>query len=765
MMIKLDNISKYYYASNSVVPALRKIKLEFNIGEFVAITGESGSGKSTLLNVISGLDTYDDGELYIDGKETSYYDGADWEEYRKNKIGFVFQNYNLIEHYSVMNNVESALLIQGYGAKEAKAEARELINKVGLSRQLHQRASKLSSGQKQRLSIARALAKNTDIIIADEPTGNLDSDNGRQIMELLYEISKQKLIITVTHNIEEAISYITRKVRLHDGEVVADDYVKNEAVEELAAVDVSIDTDDIIEENPDVENVVKNSENKQLKNDSRNESNRSIAWRFTLMNITTQPGRVFLFMLLLLMTAAASFLFLGQIYSNWDDIYTKEHIRTLFTNIDETRIVVRKPDDSPITGDDIKKLNKVKYVKMADPYDYANDINFYFIEGTDYTYLYQAKDDPKGGKRLVFVDLKNKNKFMKSSSCLNAGDLAAGRLPESRNEVVVYSKDRKVLGTKQGCFFDSMSTWGFNEYYKTDVKIVGLLKKKTDQVYFSDEMCHMLSLGTYDDWYKLLASKNVLTNSYTVERNFIPVIGDDLKYGELRVSEDLAGAQVAGDAKVIATIDGTGTTSDAKVLDDYNPSSIGIAEMSEDWFNQLYQKESNQVSVYMKDYIYTDYVLDKIISMGYDAVSPFRVSAANYIYEKRMERNTTIFMSLIILALIGILELIIIRAIMRIRNKDFTVLGSIGMNYRTITMMNYFEMFIYTVLSIIIVIAGAWITVLFRNHFLVNMMKYYNILAYTIFIVFNIIMITMTVWLFNRYLKHKQKWSLYDKNK
>ncbi|WP_210994718.1 ABC transporter ATP-binding protein, partial [Haploplasma axanthum] len=217
-----------------VSEGMRNINLEFNLNEFVAITGESGSGKTTLLNVISGLDSYEDGELYINGLETSHFTVKDFEELRAKNIGFVFQNYNVIDSYTVYQNVVIALEAQGYDPKKKKARALELIEKVGLLSHKNQKTAKLSGGQKQRVVIARALAKNAPIILADEPTGNLDSKSGREIMELLKEISKDKLIILVTHNYEEAKNYITRNIIMSDGNVKEDKVlVKNEKLNEV----------------------------------------------------------------------------------------------------------------------------------------------------------------------------------------------------------------------------------------------------------------------------------------------------------------------------------------------------------------------------------------------------------------------------------------------------------------------------------------------------------------------------------------------------
>ena len=227
-MIRLENLSKYYYGNNSVALGLRKINLEFHKGEFVAITGESGSGKTTLLSTISGLIPYEEGEMYFNGNATSYYDEQDWEEYRKNHIAFVFQNYNLIDTYTALENVMTSFLIQGESVSYAKEKSMELLELVGIAQYASHRATELSSGQKQRLAIARALAKNTEVIVADEPTGNLDAENGRQIMELFAALAKERLVIIVTHNYEEAAAFVTRKIVIHDAEVEEDILLKTE---------------------------------------------------------------------------------------------------------------------------------------------------------------------------------------------------------------------------------------------------------------------------------------------------------------------------------------------------------------------------------------------------------------------------------------------------------------------------------------------------------------------------------------------------------
>ena len=221
-MLRLERVSKFYSAGGLVSAGFSKVDLQFRLGEFVAITGESGSGKSTLLNVISGLDSFEEGEMYIQGQATSGYSKEDMENYRKQYIGSIFQTFNLINSYTVYQNVELVLLLSGYDKKDIPDRVHEIIDKVGLSGFEKKKASKLSGGQKQRVAIARALAKETPIIVADEPTGNLDSQSAADIIRLLHELSKDKLIIIVTHNYEQVEPYVTRKITMHDGRVAED---------------------------------------------------------------------------------------------------------------------------------------------------------------------------------------------------------------------------------------------------------------------------------------------------------------------------------------------------------------------------------------------------------------------------------------------------------------------------------------------------------------------------------------------------------------
>ena len=221
-MLILKDIAKDYQTGDTKVEALKGVSLQFPECEFAAILGPSGCGKTTLLNIIGGLDQYTEGDLIIRGKSTKEFRESDWDTYRNHAVGFVFQSYNLIPHQTVLSNVELALTLSGVSREERRKRAIEALEKVGLKDQIKKKPNQMSGGQMQRVAIARALVNDPDILLADEPTGALDSETSVQVMEILKEISKTKLVIMVTHNPELADTYASRIIRLLDGKVVSD---------------------------------------------------------------------------------------------------------------------------------------------------------------------------------------------------------------------------------------------------------------------------------------------------------------------------------------------------------------------------------------------------------------------------------------------------------------------------------------------------------------------------------------------------------------
>ncbi|MDP4179059.1 MAG: ABC transporter ATP-binding protein, partial [Bacillota bacterium] len=232
-MLQLREISKSYTTGDFTQVALDKVNLEFRESEFAAILGPSGSGKTTLLNVVGGLDQYDNGDLIINGTSTKKFKDRDWDAYRNNSVGFIFQSYNLIGHLGILDNVEMGMTLSGVPAEKRRKKAMDALERVGLKEHVHKKPNQLSGGQMQRVAIARALANDPDIILADEPTGALDTHTSEQIMELIREIAKDKLVIMVTHNPEIAEKYANRIIHFQDGHVISDNNpLKEESIKQ-----------------------------------------------------------------------------------------------------------------------------------------------------------------------------------------------------------------------------------------------------------------------------------------------------------------------------------------------------------------------------------------------------------------------------------------------------------------------------------------------------------------------------------------------------
>ncbi|MBE7100380.1 MAG: ABC transporter ATP-binding protein/permease [Clostridiales bacterium] len=296
-MLKLIDIKKDYATGASAVHALKGVTLSFRRNEFVSILGASGCGKTTMLNIIGGLDKYTSGDLVINGKSTKDYKDRDWDVYRNHRIGFVFQSYNLIPHQTVLGNVEIALTIAGLPKAERKARATEALKKVGLEKELHKRPNQLSGGQMQRVAIARALVNNPEILLADEPTGALDTETSVQIMDLIREIAGERLVIMVTHNPELAEQYSTRIVKLQDGLVLSDsnpyegeDYASAQETDAVAEIEETTQEEQAVETEETVETVEAPVKKKKTKKE-RSAMSFGTSLGLSARNLMSKKGR------------------------------------------------------------------------------------------------------------------------------------------------------------------------------------------------------------------------------------------------------------------------------------------------------------------------------------------------------------------------------------------------------------------------------------------------------------------------------------------
>lgn len=820
-ILQLQNISKYYYSDTSVTQALRRINLEFSMGEFVAITGESGGGKSTLLNVISGMLPFDEGEMYFRGEPTFQYDDQDWEEYRRNKIGFVFQDYSLINHYTALDNILAALVIQGKDPVESKAEAMDYLEQVGLTEQAAQRASQLSSGQKQRLSIARALAKNTDIIVADEPTGNLDSETGEQIVEILERLSHEKLVIMVTHNYDQAEPYVTRRIRLHDGEVVTDVPVNKR--------DENVDKD---HQNPpkceikDAEKIKEDSNRGEKTEKINEDSNRGkktkkkkqhMANFFALRNIKMQKGRAGLFFTFFLITAVASFLFIGELLVYADDRITKKYDDAAYLQKNDTRLVVRYPDDKVLTEKDQAAISGVRYVEQVDLYDYANDVNYYIEKNKDYEMKYGSQDeqievvndnDESDEERDQGIRLLDKTHFMKSSTAITKDDLSAGRLPEERNEIVLYTTDKKKLNSTIRCYFSSENLWKEGQSCYQDLKVVGILNDKTRQVYFHPELCQMLTYGIdkFVVWGEYCWDMRYKKYFGTMKPAYV-VVSDDLEDNEVRISSNYVitstgYGEVAVPTKLDMAFPGDGClhiqkdekagedsqqdaidenmraagledtdTSDETAGND-NGISIDIKytktfsrqggdfiEVSPEVYQKLrdyYNIGTTQASVYITNYSKTNQVIRALKEKGYDVISTYQVGATEYVGEKVYKRLEVIGISSMILIVLAILQILIVRSILKIKKKDYSVLRFMGMRQKQLCRITYKEMGIHGAAAVVVTFLVMLLLRQTGIAFIRNMMFYYSVTGVLAYILYNAVLLLATVFFFHRSLRYAE---------
>lgn len=731
-MLKLTNVSKYYQAQKQIALGLRKVNVELGINELVAVVGESGSGKSTFLNIISGMDTYEEGEMYLNGEETSQFTKKEWEDYRNSYVGFVFQNYNLIDSFTVLENVEVALTLVGMDAEYRRKKSLELIEKVGLTSHIHQKAVRLSGGQKQRVVIARALAKDSPIIAADEPTGNLDSQSGEQIMKLLSEISKEKLVVIVTHNYEQIAPYATRVLKFFDGELASDTKLKEVTPKNLPSYDSTIKK-------------VSFWDNIKL----------------GIKSFLSTPKKA-IFSLLVFFVATLTLVTLS---SGLSSSQSSMSYSPIFRNDLQNRMVVNKTDKSSFTQQDYEKISSIDKVRYIETNEFSLDsfigLNPLIDKSPDFYLLSNS-----------FMDI----------AYLEETDLVIGRMPKNEFEFVnarhVYSEfseanSNSLLGSK----FEFYSS---NPNERNELTLVGyvdasafndhnisfITKSQLDKINRDERLQRYQSKFVFSQKNSLFSTFNVSLlgqNSGTLNisnedsdfyyRNpqLKPTISIDnnLPQNQLKIAtKDTVNRLLHYDDVIISYKDQIGKLEkafDATYSIEFDLSttfenssfSNSILYMNQVTYDSLYSYMMNppiyQISVFSLDQVNLRFVQAKLNELGF---STFCVIDSN---DNMLSQMFSIFgqiMSLLMIATMGLFlywfSYLILKGLSNSKKKDYVIMRSIGAKKNFITVMilveNMISSFIASILVILIILNYKLIPLdLFK--FIFNMYRPFHYLA------------------------------------
>ena len=668
-MLKLENVSKFYYNKGIIASGFTKINLDLKIGEFVAITGESGSGKSTLLNVISGLDSYEEGEMYINGEETSHYTEKDFEDYRRKYIANIFQSFNLVNSYTVYQNVELVLLLNGYKKKEVKNKILDIIEQVGLTKFKNTKVSKLSGGQKQRVAIARAMVKDTPIIVADEPTGNLDSESAKEVIEILKKVSKNKLVVVVTHNIEQIENIATRIIKMHDGRIV---------------------------ENVEVKKI---EEEKELEICKYNNMSMFNKYRLGIRNTFNIKSKFFLlFAVFFFMSSAILAEYASFQMSEKESV--DEGYSIAFNDLSPNRLLINKYNRNSFTTEDYEKI------KLLSNVDYIVEDDF-FIDSE------------------IAISRENMSLYgtLQDIETIK-GNIDLGRMPEAEDEIVIeINKEHYYITDKQDELLNKtfsilkssgMDSWTNDK--ERDVVIVGV-KYAQDKnsynckFYVSNNILRELRTKMNQNYSNVKLFMNNKYQQYTIEKSDkvesgTAIIEDEFKYEfkDYKVKNQPMTIYVDNlyyQDELNLSIIGTYTKSNFERLTGFNnyDSNRYKIFINADDYNSLFDKPSYQSSVYVKNEENIEQTIQELENMGIHAkkVTDFKVNQGE-IYQ-RIIKIIKVIVTIILIIVLFFISYMIIKIVLKSRNIYYTTLRMLGATYKNVRRILDIELFVNSTLS------------------------------------------------------------------
>lgn len=757
--IELRDLSKYYSSKDVVTLGLRKVSLKFDKGEFVAVCGESGSGKSTLMNVISGMDTYEEGEMLFYGEETSCFNAKEWDEYRRQNIAFVFQDYNLIDSYTVLQNVELALLDAFPNKGTRRDRALELIDKVGLSSHKKNKCTKLSGGQKQRVAIARALAKDAPILIADEPTGNLDSETSKSILQLLAELSQDKLLLVVTHSFDDVKEYATRKIRLFDGSVVEDKIVKPKRD---------------IEEKEEFNIVAPKSKGDFVKNIKD-------MFFVALNNVFATPKKsIFAFstffvaslLVLVFMISVSNVIMLSPEESMWgerrdmaivfysDRSSLQESDRQALNNVDgikDTMLVYDAFNNSLQPMEEyIERTGKYWYI---DPLRILNIANFSKTK-VEYGRLpknddeillsYQAGQTPKIdliGETIEFIygsryiygfadDGPYNNEISNDDIVLNLKVVGfttgSNHCYLTTNAIEELSKDVKEYVYNTISFEVFTQEFGYSEYFTMDQI---LISEEIDE----NQIYLLVGEGEYSDITSMIPAGGVNVNLNKFTQYYETYEGMNVKVASSDSNQEIFNEYYDGSMKLLL------------------PSYIcGLSSNGE--------TSSNAARIILDVGKGAEVTLKKITNEGYKVVYPYNADqGAEYKLLLLGDLVVSFLLGIILGGLASVLLSSILYRVLQTKKKDYNILRILGMSQKNVRNISYLEFiitnvlaYIFLVLIIIVVYTIGYLSSGFKLMNFMNTMFPYGLFHYSsllIFFIAFVLLMLLTTKISNRFNK------------
>lgn len=697
-ILALQELSKYYVNGQNVVAGLNKVNLSFQQGEFVAITGESGSGKSSLAHILGGILPYEDGEMLIAGKPTSHYSSADWERYRAESVGFISQHYGILPGATVLENVVSALRLTGMEPDQATQDAQAILEEVELWPMRTRRAAKLSSGQKQRLSIARALAKPCSILIADEPTGNLDPENSDKVIELLAKAAQDRLVILITHEFSEAENYVTRHITMQDGKVCAD-----------ATLRPFVPAQRI-------------TPKKQTKD---------LSGYVAKLQLRSRPVWSAILLLFTMLTAFAVFAFLGSFIVATDDTSTRIYNDEAFLNGDKNRIVVVRNDLANMTQADYDTILSISRVEKLERFGYIADISYFYQEGIDYKLNY-SRHNYGSIRRPTYMELPapeylDTTQYMQTVPLFTGKQdfLTAGALPQQFDEVVAVG-DESLIGQTLTVYLCHTADWEAGGYMQLDLTVSGV----TDHgkgLYFHEDLARTLTLHylgsdfTYIPWYEEVPDSASYTNYRNARSKMLygeycdpfhavvkaasgtgtHAMADNETYVSVKAYVSVLSQNPRADYKTIYKTLYSTSAGNFHIAGLVDSTLSSVTAVNPARFQSILQESGvengNQVSITIADYAYTQRVIQALEKEGYYALSPYVLGATSIDAKLAAQRSQTLAICASALLVILLLQLIVLPSLFGAETESYRTLSDIGLTYRCANRSIFLQILVFSI--------------------------------------------------------------------